>query len=105
MTRYQYVSIPRRRNPVTVAYTAREIGDSIEITLGASFCSSRDRFNRPLGRRIAEGRLTRGEAIVFTGRRTNDGETYGQAIVRLIDDYISNWSSDVMARFCQHQNS
>jgi hypothetical protein len=103
MIRYQYVSTPRRRNPVTVAYTAREIDSMIEITLGASFCSSRDRFNRPLGRRIAEGRLTRGEAIVFTGRRDNDTETYGRAIVRLIEDFIASRSTDVMARFCQHQ--
>jgi hypothetical protein len=103
MIRYQYVTTPRRRNPVTVAYTARETEFGIEITLGASFCSSRDRFNRPLGRRIAEGRLTRGEAIVFTGRRDNDAETYGQAIVRLIEDFITSRSTDVMARFCQRQ--
>lgn len=101
MIRYQYVSAPRRRNPVTIAYTAREIDSCIEITLGASFCSSRDRFNRPLGRRIAEGRLTNGEPILVAGR-ANDGETYGQAIVRMIDDYITNRSRDVMARFCQN---
>ena len=102
MIRYQYVSTPRRRNPVTVAYTAREIDSNIEITLGASFCSSRDRFNRPLGRRIAEGRLIRGEAIVFTGRRDNSNETYGQAVVRLIENFITSRSTDVMSRFCQH---
>ena len=101
MIRYQYVSAPRRRNPVIVAYTAREIDSRIEITLGASFCSSRDQFNRHLGRRIAEGRLTRGGAIVFTGYRNNDAETYGQAVVRTIDEFIKSHSTDVMARFCQ----
>ena len=60
-TRFVYVASARRLHPVTVAYRAAEtINDSvheIEIDLGASFCSNDDRFNRVLGRDIAEGRL------------------------------------------------
>jgi len=102
MTRFQYVSVPRRRNPVTVAYTARETDSVVEITIGASFCSSRDRFNRALGRKIAEGRLTRGEAITFTDRLSS-GESFNQGVVRMIDAFVTSRSSDVMARFCQRQ--
>jgi hypothetical protein len=102
MTRFQYVSVPRRRNPVTVAYTARETDSVVEITIGASFCSSRDRFNRALGRKIAEGRLTRGEAITFTDRLSS-GESFNQGVVRMIDTFVTSRSSDVMARFCQRQ--
>lgn len=104
MTRFQYVSVPRRRNPVTVAYTARESGNEIEITIGASFCSSRDRFNRRLGRQIAEGRLLHGDSITFYGRVT-DGESFNQAVVREINGYVCNRVSDVMSRFCQRQIS
>lgn len=103
MTRFQYVSVPRRRNPVTVAYTARESNGYVEITIGASFCSSRDRFNRALGRKIAEGRLTRGEAITFTDWLTA-GESFNQGVVRMIDTFVAKRSSDVMARFCQRQS-
>ncbi len=100
MTRFQYVSVPRRRNPVTVAYTARETSGVIDITIGASFCASRDRFNRRLGRQIAEGRLLHGDAIVFTGQ-IREGESFNQAVVREINEYVSRRVSDVMSRFCQ----
>jgi len=60
-TRLIYVVSRRRRNPVTVAYRAAEtINDGrneIEIDFAAAFCSNGDRFNRVLGRKIAEGRL------------------------------------------------
>jgi hypothetical protein len=60
-TRLIYVVSRRRRNPVTVAYRATETTNDgrseIEIDFGAAFCSNGDRFNRVLGRRIAEGRL------------------------------------------------
>jgi hypothetical protein len=59
-TRLIYV-VSRRRNPVTVAYRAAETTNDgrseIEIDFGAAFCSNGDRFNRVLGRKIAEGRL------------------------------------------------
>jgi hypothetical protein len=100
MTRFQYVSVPRRRNPVIVAYTARDTNGEIEIAIGASFCSNRDRFNRRLGRQIAEGRLLHGEPVTFYGRMV-DGESFNQAVVREINQYVSGRFSDVMARFCQ----
>jgi hypothetical protein len=60
-TRLIYVVSRRRRNPVTVAYRAAETTSDgrseIEIDFGAAFCSNGDRFNRVLGRKIAEGRL------------------------------------------------
>lgn len=60
-TRLIYVVSRRRRNPVTVAYRASETTSDgrseIEIDFGAAFCSNGDRFNRVLGRKIAEGRL------------------------------------------------
>jgi len=60
-TRLIYVVSRRRRNPVTVAYRAAETTNDgrneIEIDFGAAFCSNGDRFNRVLGRKIAEGRL------------------------------------------------
>lgn len=104
MTRFQYVSVPRRRNPVTIAYTAREASGTIDITIGASFCASRDRFNRRLGRQIAEGRLLHGNAITFRGT-LQDGESFNQAVVREIDAYVSNRSNDVMTRFSQSRNT
>ncbi len=100
MTRFQYVSVPRRRNPVTVAYTATETNGVIDITIGASFCASRDRFNRRLGRKIAEGRLLNGDPITFTGM-IGEGESFNQAVVREIDEFVSRRVSDVMSRFCQ----
>jgi len=60
-TRLIYVVSRRRRNPVTVAYRAAETTNDgrneIEIDFAAAFCSNGDRFNRALGRKIAEGRL------------------------------------------------
>ena len=60
-TRLIYVVSRRRRNPVTVAYRAAETTNDgrneIEIDFAAAFCSNGDRFNRVLGRKIAEGRL------------------------------------------------
>lgn len=100
MTRFQYVAVPRRRNPVTVAYTARDANGEIEITIGASFCSNRDRFNRRLGRQIAEGRLLHGEPLTFYGRPI-DGESFNQAVVREINSFVARRANDVMSRFCQ----
>jgi len=103
MTRFQYVFVPRRRHPVTVAYRARRTSETqIEVTLGAAFCSNRDRFTRPLGREIAEGRLLRGKPILLFAQ-IGSGETYGEAIVRLINSHITEKFGDVMARFCQRQ--
>lgn len=100
MTRFQYVSVPRRHYPVIVAYTASDSNGEIEITIGASFCSNRDRFNRRLGRQIAEGRLLHGSNMTFYGRSV-DGESFNQAVVREINSFVSRRTNDVMARFCQ----
>ena len=57
--RYCYVDVPRRKNPVVVAYKAEEANSLIVVQYGVSFCNEKDRFNRRLGREIAEGRLLR----------------------------------------------
>lgn len=80
--RYQYVPVPRRRHPVTIAYTAVEnVEESkIEISLGASFCHDRDQFNRPLGRTIAEGRLRVVPIKVSVSFDQSKSNAYGRAI-------------------------
>jgi len=57
-TYVQFVRTPRRRNPVSTAYRAQERGELVFVQIAASFCHSNDRFNRHLGRKIAEGRLS-----------------------------------------------
>ena len=106
MIRYQYVSIPRRRNPVTVAYSAKDSGspNEIEVTIGASFCSNQDRFIRRYGRELAEDRLTKNNGMTFY-IATSDGESFSQAVFRGIDQYVRSRTSDVMQRFCQNQSS
>jgi hypothetical protein len=106
MIRYQYVSVPRRRNPVTVAYSAKDSdsANEIEVTIGASFCSNKDRFNRRSGRQIAEERLNKDNGMTFY-IATSDGESFSQAVFRGIDQYVRSRTSDVMQRFCQIQGS
>lgn len=85
-TRFQYVAISRRRNPIIIAYTHDEEGGMIFVTFGASFCHENDRFSRRLGRQIAEGRMNH-SPMHFTV--PFDGEmSFGQTITSGIRTYV-----------------
>ena len=103
--RFQYVHVNRRRNPTIIAYQAKEDKEqpgNVKITFGASFCNKKDPFNRGFGRSIAEQRLFGENHIVLSGNIL-EGESYSQAVVRLIRDYVSYSHTQVMSRFCQKQ--
>lgn len=87
MIRYQYVTVPRRRNPVTVAFTASSSATGIiTISFGASFCSKRDKFDRRIGRSIAEGRASKKPFQIFV--EMGSGDTFNTLVSREINDYI-----------------
>jgi hypothetical protein len=97
--RYQYVTVRRRRNPVTIAYTSAEENGQIVITLGASFCHSTDRFNRIRGRGIAEGRMSRAPfrfSIPFDRTQTN---AYGKAVADGLRDFVSSHHHQISATY------
>lgn len=92
MIRYQYVTVPRRRNPVVIAFTASSNSDGIlTITIGASFCSKRDKFDRRIGRNIAEGRVIK-KPLQISGKM-NSEDTFNVAVSREITNYVSNNSA------------
>ena len=89
---YQYVYIPNRRHPVTVAYNvAEEVeGDEliVRVTLGISFCNNKDQFKKRLGRTIAEGRLAK-SGIEFSyeyNREENPG--FGKTLSREVANFV-----------------
>ena len=86
-TYYQYITLPRRRNPSVTAYQAEESNGSVTIRLGASFCHNRDRFNRTLGRQIAEGRMNSVPRI-FSFKR--DDRPFHIQIASMVEDYVRN---------------
>jgi len=86
-TYYQYITLPRRRNPSVTAYQAEESGGSVTIRLGASFCHNRDRFNRTLGRQIAEGRMS---SVPRTFSFKRDDRPFHIQIASMVEDYIRN---------------
>jgi len=93
---YQYVYIPNRRHPVTVAYNvAEEVeGDEliVRVTLGISFCNNKDQFKKRLGRTIAEGRLAK-SGIEFSyeyNREENPG--FGKTLSREVANFVRSHS-------------
>lgn len=88
MIRYQYVTVPRRRNPVVVAFTASSSATGvITISLGASFCSKRDKFDRRIGRSIAEGRASKKPFQTFV--EMAEGESFNTVVSREIEKYVT----------------
>jgi hypothetical protein len=84
--RFCYVEVPRRKTPVTVAYSAQERPDGIVVQYGVSFCNDKDRFNRRLGREIAEGRLRRRPLTRFVD--FGEGQKFGLTIVNSLREHI-----------------
>lgn len=86
--RYQYVSTPRRRHPITVAYTAEETDGLLTIRLGASFCHNKDRFSRQRGREIAQGRMMKLSRDLSIPVDRTQSVAFGKLIAESIDSYI-----------------
>lgn len=89
---YQYVYIPNRRHPATVAYNVSEEVEGgepiVRVTLGISFCNNKDQFKKVLGRKIAEGRLAK-SAIEFSykyNREENPG--FGKTLSREVANFV-----------------
>lgn len=120
MIRYQYVHLPRRKNPITVAYVMEPdstVESGMTIRFATAFCADHDSFHRKIGRAIAEGRLnkcyeaTDGSTIcsgivipVVIGFSTDsDGaqvvESLNQAIVREIRQYVARNLYSIMEEF------
>jgi hypothetical protein len=89
-TRFQYVHLSRRRNPITVAYVATESDGYIHINMGLAFCHSYDRFIRSLGREIAEGRLNTSPIYINTPFDSADTSSYGAVIADTIQQFVSD---------------
>jgi hypothetical protein len=103
LVRYQYVNVKRRKNPVVVAYSATENNGKIQIVIGASFCNSKDRFNRPTGRSIAEQRLNSSKPVIITGEMDTE-MSFSKTVCAMIRNYIKDHSYDVMQAFCQKKS-
>ena len=89
MVRFQYVSVGRRRNPVIVAYSSREESGLVTVTFGSSFCHDKDRFDRQLGRRIAEGRLNANPQSFTVDYNPDGGVPYGVTVSNAIRRHFS----------------
>lgn len=94
-TYYQYINLPRRRNPAVTAYQATETDGSVNITFGVSFCHRRDRFNRTLGRQIAEGRMQNSPRTFSFVR---DSRPFHIQIASEVEDYITNYGGLVTSQ-------
>lgn len=102
--RYQYISTRRRRYPVTVAYTTVEDSGQITIILGASFCHESDRFSRPLGREIAEGRMSRSPfkfSIPFDRTQTT---AYGKAVTEGLRDFVESHDHHISTTYSRKRD-
>jgi len=88
--RFQYVHISRRRHPITVAYRAGEGNGMITIMLGVAFCHSNDRFNRSLGREIAEGRMNAHPVTFQVEFDSQNTSAYGRVIAEAINSFVTD---------------
>jgi hypothetical protein len=94
MIRYQYVSVPRRHNPIVVAFLASSNSDTeINISMGASFCCKRDKFDRRIGRNIASGRVNK-KPLQFTVKMSG-GDTFNTAVSRGINEFVSRYFTKI----------
>lgn len=89
---YQYVYIPNRRHPATVAYNVSEEVEGgepiVRVTLGISFCNNKDQFKKVLGRKIAEGRLAK-SAIEFSYKyNREENSCFGKTLSREVANFV-----------------
>ncbi len=102
IVRYQYVSAPRRRHPITVAYTAEETSDGlITVSMGLSFCHKMDHFSRQLGREIAQGRMEKVPHIIRIPLNRTQPVSFGKLVAQNIDSFVqdnSRYMSDSYRR-------
>lgn len=91
--RYCYVDVPRRKTPVTVAYSAYEQAGKIVVQYGVSFCNDKDRFNRRLGREIAEGRLHRRPLTRFID--FDAGQKFSPTVVNSLREHIQQHRTQI----------
>lgn len=98
---FQYVRTNRRNNPVVCAYRSSEQvmedGSSVvTVTIAASFCHRNDRFDRGLGRSIAEGRLnSKPNQFQFV---RNEERNYNVQLSYEVSQYIIGLGHDAPTR-------
>lgn len=97
---FQYLTVNRRRHPAILSYRWEEMNDVVTVFLGASFCHNKDRFNRALGRQIAEGRMNSRPQIFRFSR--NDLPFHIQ-IVEEVRSYFSDFNDRRVTRYINNQ--
>jgi hypothetical protein len=88
--RFQYITTRRRRYPVIVAYQTQEESGQILITMGASFCHESDRFSRPLGREIAEGRMHHSPFRFWINFDRTQNSAYGKTVSEGLRNFVES---------------
>jgi len=99
---FQYLNVNRRRHPAILSYRWEEVDGIVTVFLGASFCHNKDRFNRSLGRQIAEGRMNSRPQIFRFNR--NEMPFHIQ-IVEEVRSYFSNFNDRRVTRYIDNRFS
>lgn len=103
--RYQYVTLRRRRHPVTIAYTSSESDGQITIRLGASFCLADERFNRSRGREIATGRMSRTPFQFSIPFDRNQTGAYGRAVAEGLREYVTSNAYQISTTYSRNRSN
>ena len=75
-----------KNNSYTIAYARNRVENTLQIHLGFSFCSDKDRYEKKLGRKISEGRLQTRPLVVY-GLEDKTNNEIIEFAVSLIDKY------------------
>lgn len=97
--RYQYVKIPATQNPVTIAYKiiSKSYDPILLLEAGFSVCHKKDQFSKEIGRKIAEGRMSKKPTFVAFANQ-DLSLSFGKRIVSSIHSYIEKNIAEIISQ-------